>query len=99
MKTKDERGPEYAEGLTSGKDKLMSNLSVGVTRFKKSEIRKIGEGFGGYLPKPLNIDGIQSCDQTKATGYSKKKPFAIQMSNQYPRDLAMYQTTDYLKNV
>ena len=72
--------PEYAEGLSSGKDKLMSNLSCGITKFKRQEIRRIGEGFGGYLPKQNKIDGLQSCDPAKVStsiNLNRKKSFAI----------------------
>ena len=45
------QAPEFAEGLKSGKDNLMPNLSVGITKFKKQEIRRIGQGFGGYMKR------------------------------------------------
>jgi len=72
--------PEYAEGLSSGKDKLMPNLSCGITKFKKQEIRRIGEGFGGYIPKQNKIDGLQSCDPSKVSNsidLNRKKSLAI----------------------
>jgi len=58
----------------------MPNLSCGITKFKKQEIRRIGEGFGGYIPKQNKIDGLQSCDPSKVSNsldLNRKKSFAM----------------------
>jgi len=82
----------------------MPKLNTGITKFKKQEIRRIGEGFGGYI-KPSSVAGYSVCDEVKAQDQGKNSPrkrFSTNISNigsQQPRDISMYTETDFLGNI
>ena len=86
----------------------MRRLDNGVVKFQKQQLRKIGEGFGGYYNQSQQKSNftISSCDEDSklAAQMSKinarKRSVALaSIDHSKPRDLLLYRQTDMLKNI
>ena len=66
----------------------MNKLGHGMVKFNKQQIRRIGEGFGGYI-KDARLP-LSCVDKKAAQEAGKRKTYAISMDRSKPRDLLLY---------
>ena len=76
----------------------MKRLTNGVVRFRKQEVRRVGEGFGGYLRPKKDLMPLSVCNDEKAYEASREKvnnrKYSLALTSidmSMPRDLKMYQ--------